>query len=169
MSGHVREIRVERTFAFVDLSGFTSYTAERGDNAAVDVLSIFRRAVRDTCAARGVRVAKWLGDGAMLVSVEAEALAEAVVEISEMLEAESALPLRSGVASGPVILFEGDDYIGSTVNLASRLCDMAGPGQVLAPANFLSSLMVNTEAVPVGSIEIKGLHDPTQVVELHSR
>ena len=36
------------------------------------------------------------------------------------------------MARGPVILFEGDDYIGTAVNLAARLCDIAAPHEVLA-------------------------------------
>ena len=38
--------RVERTFAFLDLCGFTAYTDEKGDAAAYDVISSFRTAVR---------------------------------------------------------------------------------------------------------------------------
>ena len=64
--------RVERTFAFIDLSGFTTYTDTEGDSEAVKVLSGFRAAVREVAALRAVRVAKWLGDGAMLVSVDME-------------------------------------------------------------------------------------------------
>ena len=53
--------RVERTFAFLDLCGFTAYTDEKGDAAAYDVISKFRTAVRQVAAERGVRLAKWLG------------------------------------------------------------------------------------------------------------
>ena len=41
--------------------------------------------------------------------------------------------MRIGIATGRALLFEGDDYIGSAVNLAARLCDAAGPGEVLDP------------------------------------
>ena len=60
-------MRVARTFAFVDLSGFTQFTDLHGDDEAVAVLSQFRAALRATASDIGVRVAKWLGDGAMLV------------------------------------------------------------------------------------------------------
>src|SRR3546814_6304497 len=36
------------------------------------------------------------------------------------------------MASGPVIMFEGDDYIGAPVNIAARLCDQAQPHELLA-------------------------------------
>ncbi|MSV90109.1 MAG: hypothetical protein F2876_09860 [Actinobacteria bacterium] len=159
--------RVVRTFAFIDLSGFTTYTDTEGDAEAVKVLSGFRAAVREVAASRAVRVAKWLGDGAMLVSVEMEPAVEAVVDIERLIdESQSPLALRSGIATGPVILFEGDDYIGQSVNLASRLCDLAHPQEVLAPASMVSSLLVNTRAVAIGSRHISGFAQPIELVRL---
>ena len=161
--------RVDRTFAFIDLSGFTAYTDANGDDEAVKVLGGFRRAVRDIASRRAVRIAKWLGDGAMLVAVEAEPGIEAVIDIERRIEEiGSPLPLRAGLAGGPVLLFEGDDYIGAAVNLASRLCDMAQPREVLAPADLVSSLLVNTKALPVGTRHVSGFAQPIEVVRLIS-
>ncbi|MBT7428884.1 MAG: hypothetical protein HN783_03635, partial [Ilumatobacter sp.] len=56
-------MRVPRTFVFVDLSGFTNYTAAFGDDAAGRILGAFRTIVRAVASERGVRIAKWLGDG----------------------------------------------------------------------------------------------------------
>lgn len=163
------ERRISRSIAFVDLSGFTAYTDRNGDDAAVGVLSQFRAALREVGAHHGIRIAKWLGDGAMLVGVHDEEIAEALVDLQQLFaRLEAPLPLRAGLASGPVILFEGDDYIGNSVNLASRLCDLAKPGQVLAPLTFLSSLMVNTEGTFVGEFDIPGFTHPIEVVELSS-
>ena len=50
--------------------------------------------------------------------------------VGEQVEA-SALALRYGVTFGKAILFEGDDYIGSVVNLSKRLCDAAAPHEIL--------------------------------------
>ena len=63
-------MRVPRTFSFVDLSGFTNYTAAFGDDAAGRILGTFRSLVREIASERGVRIAKWLGDGCMVVSIE---------------------------------------------------------------------------------------------------
>tara|TARA_B100001179_G_scaffold121788_1_gene87086 strand:+ start:593 stop:1120 length:528 start_codon:yes stop_codon:yes gene_type:complete len=161
--------RIDRTFAFIDLSGFTAFTDAEGDGAAVRVLEEFRRTVRWVVARRGVRIAKWLGDGAMLVGVEPEQTVEAVVEIEARVHrSESPLPLRAGIARGPVLLIEGDDHIGDAVNLASRLCHMAEPQQVLAPASLVSSLMVNTVERPIGDRDVDGFAEPLPVVELLS-
>lgn len=165
--GNPYQHRVTRSIGFVDLSGFTRYTEKEGDEAAVETLSFFRAATREVCARHGVRIAKWLGDGAMLVGVESEDLAEAITELRRLIEeSESPLPLRAGVATGPVILFEGDDYIGSIVNLAARLADMAEPDQLLAPKEFISAIMVNTTALAVGPVSIRGFVEPIEVVAL---
>src|SRR5688572_27171934 len=106
-------MRVSRTFGFTDLCGFTSYTAVHGDELAVELLGGFRAITREVASRRGVRVAQWVGDGAMFVSVERDTLVAAVLEIEQILERERVpLALRAGVSHGDVILFEGDDYIG---------------------------------------------------------
>ena len=48
-----RAVRVHRSFAFVDVSGFTALTELEGDERAVDVLTAFRALLRDICARRG--------------------------------------------------------------------------------------------------------------------
>jgi class 3 adenylate cyclase len=159
-------VRVHRTFAFVDLSGFTRFTDLHGDDEAVAVLSQFRSAVRSIASDIGVRVAKWLGDGAMLVSVEGPALVRAVMELDEVFSADGLLPVRSGVAAGPVILFEGDDYTGGAVNLASRLCDLAQPFEVLTTAEVAEDLPEGVAASPVGERAIPGLGAPVAIVRL---
>jgi len=167
ISGNPYEHRVTRTIGFVDLSGFTTYTQDEGDEAAVLALKFFRDVTREVCARHGVRIAKWLGDGAMLIGVEAEELAETVTEMQRLfLENDAKLALKAGVATGQVILFEGDDYIGSIVNLASRLTDLAEPGQLLAPKDFVSAMMVNTTAISIGPVSVNGFTDPIEVVAL---
>jgi class 3 adenylate cyclase len=123
----------------VDLCGFTAFTERWGDEYTVVVLANFRTVLREIAARRGVRVAKWLGDGAMLSSPDTEAVAAMVLEVAAGKDPESVpLQVRAGVAQGAVIMFEGDDYIGRAPNVASRLCDAAKPGQVLATREVVS-------------------------------
>jgi len=157
--------RVLRTFGFVDIGGFTAYANAEGDDRAVEQLSEFRGIVRGVGSATGVRIAKWLGDGAMLVGLEPVPLISAVLDIMRrMRHAALDLPLHAGLAQGRTILFEGDDHIGSTVNLAARLADAAGPWQIFAPTDTLPGL-TNTEA-PIGEMAIAGFPDPINVADL---
>jgi len=121
---------LDRWFAFIDISGFTTYTEDHGTQAALEVLSRFRSAVRQVTARRGVRVLKWLGDGVMLVGVQPGPLVAAVCEVATRFD-DDPFDVHAGIAGGPVLLFEGDDYVGPSANHAARLCDAAGPGEVL--------------------------------------
>lgn len=157
--------RVRRTFGFIDLCGFTAFSNMRGDDAAVTQLGAFRAIVRSVGSATGVRIAKWLGDGAMLVGLEAAPLVAAVLEIERRMRSEGLdLALHAGVAQGQVILFEGDDHIGQSVNLASRLAELAEPWQVLAPADLIPGL-AGTGAV-LGAVEVPGWDHPIVVADL---
>src|SRR2546421_11253564 len=129
-------MRVRRYFAFIDLCGFTRFTEVHGDEEAVAVLTGFRTLVRFIASEHGVRVAKWLGDGAMFVSTDGPALAAALLVLDKRASDAVDLPVRAGFSGGDVILFEGDDYIGGPVNLPSRLCDVAAPREILAGADM---------------------------------
>jgi len=122
---------LDRAFGFVDLCGFTLFTASRGEHAAIDVLRTFRLLTREIATRRGVVIAKWLGDGAMLVGDDIGPIIAATGELLARYAGET-LALRAGAAHGGVLLFEGDDYIGRPVNLAARFCQAAEPNELLA-------------------------------------
>ena len=160
-------MRVERWFAFVDLSGFTSFGDEFGDDESVRVLTLFRGGVRNVATDFGVRIAKWLGDGCMLVSVEPGQLVAAVCKL-EVLTREMELPLEmhAGMAGGDVILLEGDDYTGRCVNLAARLSTVAERGEVLCTPELAEFAPEGTPITPAGMYTVAGLHDPVEVVRV---
>ncbi|MEZ5227914.1 MAG: hypothetical protein R2710_14945 [Acidimicrobiales bacterium] len=121
--------------------------------------------MRAAGSATGVRVAKWLGDGAMLVSVDTASLVMAIHRIMRAVrDSDIELPLSAGVSDGNVILFEGDDHIGSAVNLAARLADIAQPGQILARSDLFPG--VNRTKAVVGPVEIAGFDGPIEVADL---
>lgn len=160
-------MRVPRTFAFIDLSGFTNYTAAYGDDAAGRILTAFRSLVREIASERGVRIAKWLGDGCMMVSVDQDAAVTFALDLEQRAgEVCAPLALRVGLASGYALLFDGDDYIGSAVNMASRLCDVAGPFEVLMPTMQIERLPEGVVAQPYGEVELRGFPGTIDIVEL---
>ncbi len=128
-------LNVDRTFVFVDLAGFTGFTRDHGPHEAVKRLGEFRRIARNVAAKRGVRVAKWLGDGVMTVSVDPTAAIAFSAHLVDHFR-RTDLNVRIGLASGIALLFEGDDYIGEPVNLAAKLCQAAQPGEMLAACSL---------------------------------
>jgi class 3 adenylate cyclase len=157
-------MRVRRTFAFVDVSGFTALTDSEGDERAVDVLTAFRSLLRDICSRRGVRIAKWLGDGVMLVCVDTRPLLETILElhhvVGEVSGPVATVDIRSGITSGDVILMEGDDYIGHCVNVAARLCDLAQGGEALADPSVMSSLPTWGAVADERHLSLRGVEKP---------
>ena len=157
-------MRVHRCFAFVDMCGFTRMNDTLGDDEAVEVLAAFRALVRRLAPDHGIRVGKWFGDGCMFVSTETRPIVAGMLDLTRQLEsADIVLPLRTGIAAGPVILFEGDDFIGMAINLASRLCDAAGPGEILATAEVAAEVGDEFGFVPLGYRPIPGIVAPIDV------
>jgi adenylate cyclase len=160
-------VQVERSFGFVDLCAFTEFSERFGDEQAVLVLADLRAAVRQIAARRGVRVAKWLGDGAMCTCTETGPLVGLALELGAHLNASgSRLMLRTGLDLGPAIMFEGDDYIGRAVNVASRLCDIARPGQVLATYDVSRRVPAWCDTRSLGPRPMKGFKHPVEVFRL---
>lgn len=148
-------LNVDRTFVFADLSGFTQFTRQNGPHEAVKLLGEFRQVARNVAAKRGVRVAKWLGDGVMIVSVDPTA---AIAFGAHLIHhfADTGLQVRVGLASGIALLFEGDDYIGEPVNLAAKLCAAAQPNEILGACE-LADLPDWVKADEAISVSIKGV------------
>jgi YHS domain-containing protein len=74
--------------------------------------------------------------------------------------------VRGGASSGEVILLEGDDYIGNTVNLAARLCDIAEGGEVLADPEIAASVPRWGTVRSVDQMAVRGLGDAVAVARL---
>jgi class 3 adenylate cyclase len=161
-------MRVARCFAFLDLSGFSAYTETHGDDQAVVVLAQLRTVLRTATERRGVRLTKWLGDGAMLSGHDAGAVIACALEARHRLSEGCPLPLRGGICRGKVIMFEGDDYVGAAVNVAAQLCEAADAGQLLA-ANVDDAVPSWAEVRPLEAMSFPGLSQPIAIAELALR
>jgi adenylate cyclase len=132
-SGHLRG-STPVTVAFADLVGFTSL-GEQVEVGELGDVSGRLLELATSLAQSPVRLVKMIGDAAMLVSREPEALLEATLGLVEAVEDDGGLPsLRAGVAQGEAIGRAGDWY-GRPVNLASRLTGFARAGSVVADGN----------------------------------
>ena len=117
------------TIVFTDLEGFTRFTADHGDDAAIALLDDHHKLVGPIVRSRGGRIVKRLGDGLMLLFPAGEAAVLAALELQET--APDPLRLRAGVHLGEAVVTR-DDVMGHVVNVAARVTECAKGGQVLA-------------------------------------
>jgi len=103
---------------------------------------------------------KWLGDGVMLHFPSPGRGVEAALEMVARVAAAGLPPAHVGLHAGPVIFQEGD-YYGHTVNLAARIADHAGPGQVLVSEAIVEASARSSVAfAELGPVELKGVAGP---------
>jgi class 3 adenylate cyclase len=147
---------------FVDLTGFTALSREMTVDALTDLVLDFESTAFNLATDAGGRVIKHIGDEVMFVALDAESGAKIAAGIVESFAHEGLQP-RGGVAYGEVLAVHGD-YYGSVVNLASRLTDIAIPGEVLVDAATAASVDESGGLVEsAGRRMLKGFDDPVMV------
>jgi adenylate cyclase len=123
----------EVTIVFTDLVGFSSWALVAGDEETLQLLRSVASALEPRVAARGGRVVKRTGDGLMAVFPDAPSAFEAVIEGREALEqievAGFRPVLRVGIHTGTPRQL-GGDWLGVDVNVAARLMQHSGAGNI---------------------------------------
>jgi adenylate cyclase len=142
---------------FLDLTGYTRLTEERGDEAAAELAARLAGLVRRSSQEHGGTPVKWLGDGVMFYFREPAAAVLAALEMVEVVGRQGLPPAHVGIHAGPVV-FQDGDYFGRTVNLAARIAEYARPGEVLVSQEVVGA----AEGGPVtfteiGPVELKGV------------
>jgi class 3 adenylate cyclase len=150
---------------FLDLSGYTRLTEERGDQEAAALAGRLSDIVQQRSRLHGGEAVKWVGDGVMFRFRDPSGAVVSSLDMVEEIPAAGLPAAHVGVAAGPVIR-QGGDYYGRTVNLASRISDRAAGGQVLVsePVVEMASIRGVT-FVRIGPVELKGLRGPVDLFE----
>jgi class 3 adenylate cyclase len=158
--------REPSAIVFADLTGYTRFTEEHGDEAAAALATRLAVVADEVGQDHRGRLVKLLGDGVMLhFAQSADALAAAVELRAAM--APAGLPATHiGIDAGTVIRREADVY-GRTVNVAARLAAAAGPGQILVSDAALRAARSEDATLPEMSelppLELKGMPEPIPV------
>ena len=181
---HRREIAV----FFVDLRGFTRFASATEPEDVLEVLRAYYASLGRAFARFEATVGPLQGDGVMAYfndpfpcadpankAVEmAEAIAGSLDELSVTWRAQGhdigyGIGIAFGYATLGMIGFEGrQDYgpLGTVVNLGSRLCDVATPGQILVDRRTATAVSQRFECSLVQTMEIKGFRDPVDVLQV---
>jgi len=158
--GVYRRLDRPSAMAFLDLSGYTRLTEERGDAAAADLAASLGDIAQQTSRQHGGRPVKWLGDGVMFHFPDPRESAVAALELVERTPAAGLPPAHVGVAAGPVVMQDGD-YFGRTVNLAARVSGRAGPSEVLVTSEVVETAADDgVRFEEIGKAELKGFSAP---------
>jgi adenylate cyclase len=144
---------------FLDITGYTRLTQERGDEAAADLAAQLGRLVQRTSVQHGGRPVKWLGDGVMFHFPNPGPGVVAALDMVDGVVSAGLPPAHVGLHAGPVIFQEGD-YYGATVNVASRIAEYARPGEVLVSQEVVeASTGTDLAFREIGPVELKGVAD----------
>lgn len=151
---------VRLAIGFVDLSGFTTRTAAATSEELLELVVGFESAALDLVSAQGGRLIKLIGDEVMFSTITAEEACSVARGLLAWAD-ERGVRARGGLAHGPVVTAGGDVY-GSTVNLASRIADIAVPGEVLVDEGVTRAAPY-LEFEPAGRRQLKGFTDPVRL------
>jgi len=166
--GGLRQMgRVRMAFCFVDLTGFTRYTEEEGDEEALDLVERFVETVEATLPSEAL-IVKTIGDEVMIVSPDPVTLTEWAVGFLTLFE-ERPQP-RVGIHFGPAVYRDGD-YFGTEVNLTHRVVARALGGEVMVTASVVDAIGQSSylEFEPIGRVELKGFPKPAELFVVRAR
>jgi DNA-binding NarL/FixJ family response regulator/class 3 adenylate cyclase len=149
------------TIMFTDVVGSTTLYDRYGDDEADARRGRHFAVLREVVAAHEGREVKSTGDGLMVTFSSAVAAVRCAVELQRATTgAPGGLDVRIGIDAGEP-LAEGGDLYGTPVIVASRLCDAAGPGEVLATevVRQIAGPRVAELMRPAGSFRVKGISE----------
>ena len=164
-----------RVILFTDLRGSTSILDAVGQAAFMLLLTEHDLVIRRALVAAHGREVKHTGDGFMAAFDTVASALDCAIAIQAGFAARTAqgqtpeLRVRIGIAAGEPV-DHNDDLFGSTVTLASRICDAADAGRILTSDLVCQIGSEQGFAFDGGrDVALKGFSRPTRVFELSSR
>jgi adenylate cyclase len=186
LASHRREV----TVLFCDLRGFTAFTEASEPEEVMTVLQEYHERMGELIFRYEGTLERFVGDGIMIIfndpipcpdhSERAVRLAidmrEKVVELAkEWARKGHVLGFGIGIASGYATLGQvGFEHrreytaYGSVINLASRLCDEAKPGQIVISQRVFGAVEQGVGASHIGQLSLKGFNRPIDAYEVVS-
>jgi adenylate cyclase len=158
IEGHIPQ---PPAICFVDLTGYTRLTEERGDRFAADAPAQLAPLVKHISRRRGGNPIRWLGDGGMFHFRNPAHSVDAGLDMVEQALAIGLPPAHIGIHAGPVIFQDGDVY-GRTVNIASRLSSVAQAGEVVV-SEEVAQRADGFSYQDMGPVALKGVRAPMRL------
>jgi CHASE2 domain-containing sensor protein/class 3 adenylate cyclase len=158
---------------FTDIESFTAKMIEDEQH----VMSLVKRdfaILKQYCQQFDGRLSKSVGDGLLITFETSEAAVQWAIESQKALSnAATRLPAkdilwhRIGIHTGDVF-FDGQDVMGTGVNIASRLQRKSPAGGICISQEVYRSVSrhLTVDVVDLGEQEVKGLSEPMRVYQI---
>ncbi len=164
-----------QTILFTDMEGSTGLTQRLGDAQAQELVRLHNAIVRDALHNYGGIEIKHTGDGIMATFNSAARAVDCAIAIQRGCDEHardhptSPFQVRIGLNAGEPVA-EDDDLFGIAVQLASRVCTHATPGQILA-SNVVRELAAGKRFLwsDAGTVALRGFDDPVRLYEVKWR
>ncbi len=149
---------------FTDMIGSSEIFEQLGDNSAYQLIELHDHVVRTVITEFGGAVVKKTGDGVLAIFTASDAAVTAAIEIQRKLaEHNESSPQNSfhvgiGINAGNVIAHD-TDYYGISVNLAARVCNLAGAGEIVVTGIVRGRCNDGVEFTFQGRHRVKGFQD----------
>jgi class 3 adenylate cyclase/tetratricopeptide (TPR) repeat protein len=167
-----REQRKVVTVLFCDVTGSTALGERLDPEALRTVMADYFAVARAAVERHGGTVEKFIGDAVMAVfgvpTVREDDALRAVRAAVELRDA-AGLDVRIGVNTGEVVTGTGETLVtGDAVNVAARLEQAAGVGEVLVGESTYQLVRDAVDAELVPPVEAKGKSEPLTAYRLRS-
>ena len=174
----------QATVIFADIAGFTQLTEYMAPDAVASLLNEYFDAITEATNFYRGTIDKYMGDCAMIVFGVPEddsehlfhglccaVMIQRLTQRLNQLRDQRGLPtvnFRVGINAGNVLAGNLGSHdrmqytvVGDVVNLASRLSNLAGPGQIIIPESVLvdQNIASRIRTTPAGSMHVRGKSD----------
>lgn len=158
---------------FADVAGSTQLYEKLGDAEALRAVERCLNRVERAIVACGGKVVKTIGDELMATFATAELACHAAGVMHARIEglpsvAGGKLAIRVGFHYGSVLV-DGVDVFGNTVNVASRITEVAKAREIITSAEtakLLPDAVREKSLKPLPAISVKGVSAPLDLVEI---
>jgi len=182
LKGQEKEI----TILFADIRGFTSLSEKLKPHEVVDMLNNYLGSMTDAVLENKGTLDKYIGDCIMAVfnspleqpdhiiraiktAIDMQKGVEQVSKRKKVPKVQCGIGINTGEAIvGNIGSEKRLDYtaIGDSVNLASRLCSIAKPNQIIIPDSVYQKIKDRVKAKKVGEVKLKGKEKLVLVYEI---
>jgi class 3 adenylate cyclase len=161
-----------QTFLIADIRGYSSYTQERGDEAAARLSATFASISTAVVDSQGGKVLEFRGDEALAVFGSPRQALRAAADLHDRVAEDSGsevgrFSIGIGIDAGEAVALDAG-FRGGALNTAARLCSLARPGETLCTevVKHLARKIDGLAYIDLGEEQLKGISEPVRIVEV---